>query len=310
MNAFKKLDFMGARKPIGIISLILVIASVVLLATRGLNLGLDFTGGTVIEVHAEEGVDLELARTSLAGTPYEGAVLQYFGSQKDMIVRVAPKADAELDIKPDEVGLRVFDLLSRDQPALENRRVEFVGPQVGDELRDQSGLAMLFALIAMLVYVWFRFTNKFGISAVVALFHDVIVVLGVFSVFQWEVDLTVLAAMLALIGYSINDSIVIADYVRDTFRTTRKDNPEEVVNDAVVRTLGRTINTGLTTMLVLVALFIFGGPAVRSFSEALLIGIFVGTYSSIYIVCNLALSLNLNKEDFMLPERQEVDEMP
>ena len=310
MDALKKLDFMGARKPIGIMSIILVIISIGLMATRGLNLGLDFTGGTVIEVRAEDGVDLEQARSSLQGTPYEGAVLQYFGSQKDMIVRVAPKADAELDIKPDEVGLQVFELLSQDQPDLENRRVEFVGPQVGDELRDQSGLAMLFALIAMLVYVWFRFTNKFGISAVAALFHDVIVVLGVFSLFQWEVDLTVLAAILALIGYSINDSIVIADYVRDTFRTTRKNNPEEVVNDAVVRTLGRTINTGLTTMLVLLALLLFGGPAVRSFSEALLIGVFVGTYSSIYIVCNLALSLNLNKEDFMLPEREEVDEMP
>lgn len=310
MNAFKKLDFMGARKPLGFLSIALVVISVVLIAVRGLNLGLDFTGGTVIEVHAQEGVNLEQARASLQGTPYEGAVLQYFGSSRDMVVRVAPKSDAELDIKPDEVGLQVFDLLKADQPGLENRRVEFVGPQVGDELRDQSGLAMLFALIAMLVYVWFRFTNKFGVSAVAALFHDVLIVLGCFSLFQWEVDLTVLAALLALIGYSINDSIVIADYVRDTFRTTRKSNPEEVVNDAIIKTLGRTINTAVTTFLVLVALFVFGGEAVRSFSEALLIGVVVGTYSSIYIVCNLALSMNLNKQDFMLPEREEVDEMP
>lgn len=310
MSALQKLDFMGARKPLGVISIILVVASVVLMMTKGLNLGLDFTGGTVIEVRAEEGVDLEKARTSLVGTPFEGAVLQYFGSDKDMIIRVAPKSDAELEIKPDEVGHMVFDLLVQDQPTLENRRVEFVGPQVGDELRDQSGLAMLIALIAMLIYVWFRFTNKFGISAVAALFHDVLIVLGAFSLFQWEVDLTVLAALLALIGYSINDSIVIADYVRDTFRTTRKNNPEEVVNDAILKTLGRTINTAVTTFLVLVALFVFGGEAVKSFSEALLIGVVVGTYSSIYIVCNLALSMNLNKEDFMLPQPEEVDGMP
>lgn len=306
MNAFKNLDFMKARHVFGAISAALVIGSIALLFTRGLNLGLDFTGGTLIEVHAETDIALDEARQALADSPFSGAVLQHFGSAKDMVVRVAPQAD----VRADEIGHLVFDELKKSMPQLEKRRVEFVGPQVGDELRDESGLALLMALGAMLVYVWIRFSNKFGIAAVIALFHDVVVVIGAFSLFQWQVDLTVLAALLALIGYSINDSIVIADYVRDTFRGTRLTDPAAVVNDAIRQTLGRTVNTALTTWLVVLALQFFGGEAVHGFSLAMSIGVLIGTYSSIYIVCSVALAMNMTKQDFIVPEVSDVDEMP
>jgi len=306
MSILTNFDFMKWRKLFGVISAAMVIASIALLFTRGLNLGLDFTGGTLIEVHAEQDIPLEQARASLEGTPFDGAVLQHFGSARDMVVRVAPRGD----VQADKVGELVYEELVAKMPGLELRRVEFVGPQVGDELRDESGLALLMALGAMLVYVWIRFSNKFGVAAVVALFHDVIVVIGAFSLFQWQVDLTVLAALLALIGYSINDSIVIADYVRDTFRGTRLTDPADVVNDAIRQTLGRTINTALTTWLVVLALQFFGGEAVHGFSLAMSIGVLIGTYSSIYIVCSIALAMNMTKQDFIVPEVQEIDEMP
>ena len=299
-------DFMGLRRTFGVLSIALVVVAVVLLVTRGLNLGLDFTGGALIEVHAESDIVIDELHGGLQGSPYEDAVIQHFGSSRDVVVRVAPKDD----LHDDEAGLKMFALLEQVVPDLELRRVEFVGPQVGDELRDQSGLAMFVALIAMLFYIWFRFSNKFGVSAVVALFHDVLIVLGCFALFQWTVDLTVLAAVLALIGYSINDSIVVADYVRDMFRNTRISEPSEVVNAAITQTIGRTVNTSLTTLMVVLALQFLGGEAVHSFSLALSIGIVVGTYSSIYIVCNLALSMGLNKEDFIIPVVEEVDEMP
>ncbi|MBQ0752972.1 MAG: protein translocase subunit SecF [Gammaproteobacteria bacterium] len=306
MSILKNIDFMKARYVLGAISAALVLGSIALLFTRGLNLGLDFTGGTLIEVHAESDIKLETARAALADTPFSGAVLQHFGSAHDMVVRVAPQDD----IKADLTGQAVFDQLKAAMPELDLRRVEFVGPQVGDELRDDSGLALLMALGFMLVYVWIRFSNKFGVAAVAALFHDVIIVIGAFSLFQWQVDLTVLAALLALIGYSINDSIVIADYVRDTFRTSRLTDPAEVVNDAIRQTMGRTVNTALTTWLVVLSLQFFGGESVHGFSLAMSIGVLIGTYSSIYIVCTIALAMNMTKEDFIIPEITEVDEMP
>ena len=306
MKALHRFDFMGLRRTFGVLSIVLVVASLGLLAGRGLNLGLDFTGGALIEISSPEDIVIQDARDALQGSPYQDAVIQHFGSARDVVVRVAPKGDAANDT----VGIELFALLEKALPELELRRVEFVGPQVGNELRDQSGLALLMALGAMLLYIWFRFTNKFGVAAVVALFHDVVIVLGVFALFQWPVDLTVLAALLALIGYSINDSIVVADYVRDMFRTTRLNDPAEIVNSAIQLTLGRTVNTSLTTLLVVLALQFFGGEAVHSFSLALSIGIIVGTYSSIYIVCNLALAMKLDKEDFIVPVVEEVDEAP
>ncbi|MZR64273.1 protein translocase subunit SecF [Alcanivorax sp. DP30] len=300
------INFMGARKPLGVLSLLLVIASVVLLVTRGLNLGLDFTGGTTVVVKSPVDVELSQARSDLAASGFNDAVVQHYGSPKEVNVRVAPREGSNAD----EVGYDVFAALKLHNEELELMKVEFVGPQVGDELRDESGTAMLLALGLMMVYVWFRFSNKFGVATVVALFHDVIIVLGIFSLVQWPFDLTVLAAVLALIGYSLNDSIVVADRIREDFRNSRQNDPDTIINSAVNATFSRTINTSLTTLLVLVALYFFGGEVMRAFSEALLVGVFVGTYSSIYVVSNILFMMKVSKEDFLIPEPEEIDEMP
>ncbi len=307
-NADFNINFMAARKPLGMASLVMVIAAVLLLLTRGLNLGLDFTGGTLVEVGASEPIALADVRGILGENGFGNAQVQNFGSPSDVLVRVAPREGQDASA----VGQQVFDTLSAQMPQLKLRRIEFVGPQVGDELRDESGLAMLMALGAMLIYVWFRFSNKFGISTVLALFHDVFFVLGAFSLLQLQVDLTVLAAMLALIGYSLNDSIVVADRIRENFRNTRMDDPVAIINDALNRTFSRTLVTSITTLLVLIALFIFGGEVMRAFSEALILGVIIGTYSSIYVASNVLMLMKVDKEDFMLPEKaqEEIDEMP
>ena len=300
------INFMAARKPLGVLSLALVIISVALLLTRGLNLGLDFTGGTTVVVKSPVDVELSQARDDLTEAGFGDAVVQHYGSPKEVNIRVAPKDDADAD----KVGQNVFNVLKEHNADLELLKVEFVGPQVGDELRDESGTAMLLALGLMMVYVWFRFSNKFGVATVLALFHDVIIVLGLFSLVQWPFDLTVLAAVLALIGYSLNDSIVVADRIREDFRNSRQTDPVAIINGAVNQTLTRTINTSVTTLLVLVALYFFGGEVMRAFSEALLVGVAVGTYSSIYVVTNILFMMKVSKEDFMIPEPEEVDEMP
>ena len=300
------INFMAARKPLGILSLALVIISVALLLTRGLNLGLDFTGGTTVVVKSPVDVELSQAREDLAQAGFGDAVVQHYGSPKEVNIRVAPKDDVDAD----KVGHNVFNVLKEHNADLELLKVEFVGPQVGDELRDESGTAMLLALGLMMLYVWFRFSNKFGVATVLALFHDVIIVLGLFALIQWPFDLTVLAAVLALIGYSLNDSIVVADRIREDFRSTRQTDPVAIINGAVNQTFTRTINTSVTTLLVLVALYFFGGEVMRSFSEALLVGVAVGTYSSIYVVSNILFMMKVSKEDFMIPEPEEVDEMP
>ena len=305
-KATMNINFMGARKPLGILSVLLVIASVVLLVTRGLNLGLDFPGGTTVVVKSPVDVELAQARSDLANAGFDDAVVQHYGSPKEVNVRVAPRDGADAD----EVGYDVFAALKLQNDQLELMKVEFVGPQVGDELRDESGTAMLLALGLMMIYVWFRFSNKFGVATVVALFHDVLIVLGLFSLVQWPFDLTVLAAVLALIGYSLNDSIVVADRIREDFRNSRQNDPDKIINSAVNATFSRTINTSLTTMLVLLALFFFGGEVMRAFSEALLVGVLVGTYSSIYVVSNILFMMNVSKEDFIIPEPEEIDEMP
>ena len=300
------INFMAARKPLGVLSLALVVISVALLLTRGLNLGLDFTGGTTVVVKSPVDVELSEVRADLADAGFGDAVVQHYGSPKEVNIRVAPRDGKDAD----QVGLNVVAVLKNHNPDLEKQKVEFVGPQVGDELRDESGTAMLLALGLMMVYVWFRFSNKFGVATVVALFHDVIIVLGLFSLIQWPFDLTVLAAVLALIGYSLNDSNVVADRIREDFRNSRQTDPVAIINGAVNQTLTRTINTSATTLLVLVALYFFGGEVMRSFSEALLVGVFVGTYSSIYVVSNILFMMKVSKEDFMVPEPEEVDEMP
>ncbi len=302
----KNVNFMKLALPMGILSIVLVLASVVLLATRGLNLGLDFTGGTVVEVAAPQDIALNDLRDALAEGGYADAIVQHFGSSRDVVVRVPPH---ETD-NGDEVGLAVFEMVSSAVPSLELRRVEFVGPQVGDELRDQSGLAVLFAMGAMLAYIWFRFTNKFGVAALLALVHDVIVVLGAFALFRWQFDLTVLAAVLAVVGYSINDTIVIADHIREDFRTSRQSDTRTIINHSITRTLSRTMITSATTLLVLIALYVFGGEMISGFAITLIIGVLVGTYSSVYVANGLLLLMKVDKEDFVVPERTEVDEMP
>ena len=303
-------DFMSVRKPLAFLSIVAVIASVLLLGTRGLNLGLDFTGGTLVEVGSQEDIALGDIRAGLAEAGLTEAVVQYFGSSRDVMVRIPPQENMDDAVEADAMGQILFDLMAEQVSGLELRRVEFVGPQVGDELRDQSGLAMLMALGLMMLYVWFRFTNKFGVATVAALFHDVLVVLGIFALMQWSFDLTVMAAILAIIGYSLNDTIVVADHIRDDFRNSRMTDPTAIINQAINKTLSRTLVTSLTTLLVLVSLYLFGGEIMKGFSLALILGVIVGTYSSIYVASNMLMLMKVDKEDFMLPEPEELDEMP
>lgn len=307
-------NFMRFRKLAMGMSIALIVISIGAFFTKQLNLGLDFTGGTLIEVKYPDAVDLESVRAQLVSAGISSAVVQHFGTASDVLIRVPPQDDAEEGVdaakKRSEEGDRVFEVLEENAPDVIKRRIEFVGPQVGDELRDKSGIAMLMALGMMLIYVGFRFTHKFAIGAVVALFHDVVIVLGAFSLFQWQFDLTVLAAVLAVIGYSLNDTIVVADRIRENFRKTRKDNAEVIINDSIVQTWSRTIRTSLTTLLVLLALFFLGGELIHGFAIALLVGVGIGTYSSIYVASNVLLVMDINKEDFIVPEKEEVDDMP
>ncbi|MBR9912014.1 MAG: protein translocase subunit SecF [Gammaproteobacteria bacterium] len=302
----KVINFMGVRHLAGVFSLLLILGSIVSLAINGLQFGLDFTGGTQIEVGYEKPADLNQVRSQLTSAGYEGAVVVYFGAETDVLIRLQRGFDPGL-------GEEILAALNRDaaQP-VQLRRIEFVGPQVGEELRDDGGLGMLFALLVVMLYVAMRFQYKFSVGAVVALIHDVILVLGLFSVLRLDFDLTVLAAVLAVIGYSLNDTIVVADRIRENFRKLRTETPLEVVNISLTQTLGRTLITGLTTMLVLFALYYFGGETIHGFSIALLFGVLIGTYSSIYVSSYVLLLLDISKEDLMLPvkEGQELDDTP
>jgi preprotein translocase subunit SecF len=312
MQLFKKethFDFMGKRQLAVIFSGLLRLVSIVSLATRGLNFGLDFTGGTLIEMGYDHAVDLTEVRSTLETKGFPEAVVQHFGTSSDILVRIAPRE-----------GMSSADVSSSVMKALHGatdgkvqmRRVEFVGPQVGDELTNDGGLAMIYALICILIYVGFRFEYRFAIGSVAALIHDVIITLGVFSVVQMDFDLTVLAAILAVIGYSLNDTIVVFDRIRENFRKMRKGTSVEVVNSSLNQTLSRTMMTSVTTLLVLIALFIFGGELIHGFATALIVGVVVGTYSSIYVASSAALMLGISKEDLMPVEKEgaEVDDMP
>lgn len=302
----KEFDFMAKRKVAGACSIFLVIVSLCSLFYQQLSLGLDFTGGTLIEVGYEKPAELTEVRNVLKSSGYEDAIVQHFGKATDVLVRLAPHEGNKQSIAD-----KIVKLLSDDRDGgVVLRRVEFVGPQVGDELRDQSGIAMIIALFVMLVYVSFRFQFKFAVGAVAALFHDVIITLGFFSVFQIPFDLTVLAAVLAIIGYSLNDTIVVSDRIRENFRNMRKADPVGIINISLSQTLGRTIITSLTTMLVLFALFILGGELIKGFSIALIVGVLVGTYSSIYVASNTLLSMGICKEDFFQVEAEVVDDRP
>lgn len=289
------------RRQFFVVSVILILASIGLLATKGLNFGMDFTGGTTVKISAPQALDLGELRDTVAANGYTEAVVQHFGASNSAAIRVRPQGGEDAE----KLGHQVFNALKQTMPDLTLNQVEFVGPQVGDELMNKSGVAVLVAMGMMLLYVWFRFSQKMGVASVVALFHELFIALGLFSLFQWQFNLNVVAAILALIGYSINDSIVVADYVRDEFRKSREPDPEKVTNSAVCQTLGRTINTSVTTLLVTLALLFFGGPAIHGFAMAMTIGIISGTYSSIYIVCHLALMMGMKRQDFILPEKRE-----
>jgi preprotein translocase subunit SecF len=310
MEFFRKettIDFMGQRRIATALSVAVILVSLVLLFTRGLSFGIDFTGGTVIEVGYPQAMDLGTVRGKLGAAGFDDAQVQHFGTARDVLIRLAPREDRNSA----DLGEAVLAALQTGDTAVELRRQEFVGPQVGKELTEQGGLAMLYTLIGILIYVALRFEYRFSVGAVVALMHDVIVILGVFSLFRIEFDLTVLAALLAVIGYSLNDTIVVFDRIRENFRKLRKGTPTQVVNISINHTLSRTIITGLTTILVLLALYLLGGEVMRSFALALLLGVVVGTYSSIYVASLVALALGVSKQDLMAVKKEgAVDESP
>jgi preprotein translocase subunit SecF len=297
----KKIPFMKYRGVAAIISVILFSISVLSLSFKGLSLGLDFSGGTLIEVSYEEPVELESIRNILIENDYEDSQVVNFGSNLDVLIKVADQNGNS------SIGENIFNLLNDSGLNGELKRVEFVGPQVGSELRDQGGLGMLVALFMILMYVAFRFQYKFALGAVSALGHDVVIILGFFSIFAWDFDLTVLAALLAVIGYSLNDTIVVSDRIRENFRSQRTLGPQEMIDLSLNQTLGRTIVTSLTTLLVLFALYIFGGELIKGFSLALILGVMVGTYSSIYVVANMLMSLSITQEDLAVPEPEGAD---
>lgn len=305
MSNTMNFNFMGLRKVMGLLSIILIVGSIVSLSTRFLALGLDFTGGTQIEVEYEKPAQLEPIRELLKSSPYSDASVQHFGRSEEVLVRVPP-VEGEDKAK---VGDNVVALLQSADSSVTLKRVEFVGPQVGEELRDKSGTALILALGLMLIYVTLRFRFKFAVGAVVALFHDVIITLGFFSLLGLNFDLTALAALLAVIGYSLNDTIVVYDRVRENFRKDRAGTAEEIINGSLNQTLSRTLVTSLTTLLVLVALAVLGGEMIFAFAVALIVGVVVGTYSSIYVASNLLLVQNISREDF-LEQEVIVDDVP
>ena len=302
------IDFMGKRKYALALSSLLIVVSLASLAVRGLNFGIDFTGGTLIEVGYPDAVELGGLRDVLQDAGYGDAQVQHFGSARDILIRIAPRADQASA----ELSENVLAALNDADAAAEMRRVEFVGPQVGEELTEQGGLAMLYALLGILIYVALRFEYRFSLGAIAALVHDVIITLGVFSIVQIEFNLTVLAALLAVIGYSLNDTIVVFDRIRENFRKMRKGSAVDVMNVSLNQTLSRTLMTSFTTLLVLLALFFLGGEIIHSFAFALIVGVFIGTYSSIYVAGSSALALGVSKADLMPVQKEgaEVDDRP
>ena len=303
MKIFKQtptFDFMAKRQIALAFSILLIIASISSLAMKGLNFGLDFTGGTLIEVAYPQSADLNKIRNRLENSGFGDAVVQNFGSSKDVLVRLAPRENTSSQ----SLGDKILTALKEDDADAIMRRQEFVGPQVGDELREDGGLAMLIALFFILVYVMARFEYRFALGSIAALIHDVIITMGVFSFFQFDFDLTVLAAVLAVIGYSLNDTIVVFDRIRENFRLMRKKEPGEIVNASLNQTLSRTMMTSVTTLIVVLAMFFLGGALIHAFAIALIIGILVGTYSSIYVASSMVITLKITAES-MMPVKKE-----
>ncbi len=301
-----KLDFMARRREAMVFSGALVLISLLAIAVRGLAFGLDFTGGTLIEVGYAEPVELETVRGALEEAGLPDATVQHFGTPRDVLIRIAPEKEQEASA---DLSDRVFRSLSAaTQDQVELRRVEFVGPQVGEELTEDGGLAMLIALLGILIYVGLRFEYRFAVGAVIALVHDVIVTIGVFALFQIPFDLPVLAAVLAVIGYSLNDTIVVFDRIRENFRKIRKGDVVSIINTSLGQTISRTLVTSLTTLLVLIALLLIGGEIIHGFALALIVGVVIGTYSSIYVASTAVILMRVSKAD-LLPVKKEGEEL-
>ena len=317
MTPEKILNFMGQRKLAAVFSILLLVGSIVSLTVQGLNFGLDFTGGTQLEYKYETAADLNAIRATLEEAGYTGAVVVNYGSDTNVLMSLQQSVPPSTDpSKPQEIvsiGEVVLELLeSKSSEEIELLRTDVVGAQVGEELANSGGMGMLLALAVVMAYVAVRFQFKFSVGAVAALIHDVIIVLGVFSFFQLTFDLTVLAAVLAVIGYSLNDTIVVADRIRENFRLIRKGDSEEVISISLTQTLGRTMITSLTTLLVLLALFFVGGEMIHNFALALIVGVVIGTYSSIYVSANILMAMHIDREDLIpvVKEGEELDELP
>ena len=302
------IPFMKYRKVAALISIVLVSLSSISLGIKQLNWGLDFTGGTLVEVAYPGAAVPEEIRQALDEKGWNGHLVQFFGSDRDILVRMPPQKD-----RSERENARLGDALFADLSEiagteLDLRRAEFVGPAVGEELTNQGGVGLLVALGMILIYISFRFQMKFAFGAVTALFHDVLITLGIFSVMNWEFDLTVLAALLAVIGYSLNDTIVVSDRIRENFRAVRRGATSDLIDTSLNQTLGRTLMTSTTTLLVLLALFFLGGELIRGFSLALTIGVVVGTYSSIYVASNMLVALHLSREDLLVPIKEGAEQ--
>ncbi|MAF82699.1 MAG: protein translocase subunit SecF [Gammaproteobacteria bacterium] len=302
------INFMDKRRITAVLSAVLILVGIISLFSRGLNLGIDFTGGVLLEVGYSAPADLGDIRSRLESGNFANASVQNFGTATDVLIRVLP----EESVESAQVGDQILSLLTAGDTSVELRRAEFVGPQVGKELTERGGLAMLFAVIMILIYIMIRFQWKFAVGSVAALVHDVIITISIFSIFQFPFDLSVLAAILAVIGYSLNDTIVVFDRIRENFRLIRQQGAEAIMNTSINQMLGRTIITSLTTLFVLLALLLLGGEAVRGFALALIIGILVGTYSSIYTASASALALDVTTEDLMPKkvDKEAVDDLP
>ena len=294
-------DFLGKRKIAAAMSILLVLASLASLGVRGLNFGIDFTGGVLIEVGYPEAAELPAVRAALEAAGFNDITVQHFGTARDVLIRLVPSEEESSA----DMSTRVLKALQSNEPEIAMRRVEFVGPQVGEELTEKGGLAMVYALIGILIYVAVRFQWKFALGSVAALAHDVIITLGLFSLLLLPFDLTVMAALLAVIGYSLNDTIVVFDRIRENFLRMRKATPVDVMNASINQTLARTLMTSFTTLLVLIALFLLGGEVIHGFATALIAGVVVGTYSSIFVASASALGLGVTREDLLPPKLDE-----
>jgi len=300
------IDFMAWRKIALSVSIILATVSILSLSLKQLNYGLDFTGGSLVELHYPKEIEVANIRQSLTNAGYEGAQVALFGSTQDVLIKLPGSVS-------DTLGAEIIQVLRQESSEdIDLRRIEYVGPQIGSELRDDGGLAMLLALGLMMIYITFRFQSRFAGAAVLALIHDVIIVLGIFSLFNLDFDLTVLAALLAVIGYSLNDTIVVSDRIRENLRIQRGSDTEEVINLSLNQMLSRTLITSLTTLLVLMSLYLFGGELIKNFALALILGVVVGTYSSIYIASNALVMMGLTSDHLIVPEKEneEFNDLP